>query len=276
MVIIPRHARNKGEFCIYHVILRGNEKKNIFFTEEEKQRFKETLSKMMVKYNFKTHAFCIMDNHVHLIINDNGNDISKIMKSINISYAYFYNRIHRRCGHLFQDRFRSEIIKDEVYFLQVSKYIHNNPVKAGIVKSAGEYKWSSYNLYTGREKDRYNLVETEKLLGIISSIRSKAVSEYIRYVSEDEETAKIMDVEEYGINDEETNALLINTIEEARIRMAKTAKDMGYTNEDIYNNISLRNILIKEIRKNSLLTLKQIGELFRGLSESRVSRILKN
>ncbi|MCD5406443.1 MAG: transposase, partial [Desulfotomaculum sp.] len=86
-----------------------------------------------------------MDNHTHLIIYDNGNDISKLIKSINISYRYYFNNTYKRSGHLFQDGFKSELIIDDNYLLQVSKYIHNNPVKAGMVKT---YKWSSYNIYT--------------------------------------------------------------------------------------------------------------------------------
>jgi putative transposase len=90
-----------------------------------------------------------MDNHIHLFINDNGKDISQIIISINISYANYFNRTYKKCGHIFQDRFKRELINDGSYLLEVSKYIHNNPVKAGIFKEPAEYKWSSNGFFAG-------------------------------------------------------------------------------------------------------------------------------
>jgi putative transposase len=103
---MPRIAREKGEFSTYHIILRGNERKNIFLQDDDKIRFLNIMSRMMEKYNFILESYCLMDNHVHLLINDNGNDISKIIKSINVSYAYYFNHNYKRVGHLFQDRFK--------------------------------------------------------------------------------------------------------------------------------------------------------------------------
>jgi REP element-mobilizing transposase RayT len=85
-----------------------------------------------------------MDNHVHLLINEGDDEIGKIMKRINISYSYYFNKKYGRIGHLFQDRFKSEGIDSDAYLLSVVRYIHNNPVKAGLVKNIEEYKWSSY------------------------------------------------------------------------------------------------------------------------------------
>jgi len=189
------NARDKGEFTTYHVIQRGNERKNIFVSDNDRIRFLDTLARMKEKYNFLVYAYCLMDNHIHLVINDNGNDISKLIKSINVSYVYYFNQIYKRCGHLFQDRFRSEIIQDGRYLLQVSKYIYNNPVKAGMVRKAEEYKWSSYNIYTGRCKDIQKLIDTGKILGIISNNSAKAVKAYAEYVIEDE-MMQVMDIEE--------------------------------------------------------------------------------
>ena len=131
---MPRVQRVKGEFSTYHVVQRGNEKKKIFRDDEDKAKFLETLAKAREKYNFLLYAYCLMDNHIHLLVNDNGNDISKLMKSINVSYVSYFNRAYQRCGHLFQDRFKSELVKDDRYLLEVSRYIHNNPVKAKMVE----------------------------------------------------------------------------------------------------------------------------------------------
>ena len=270
---MPRQIREKGEFGIYHIIQRGNERKNLFNGDDDKTRFLDTLQKMKKKYNFKIYAYCLMDNHVHLIIDDNGNDISKIIKSINISYAYYFNKIYRRCGHLFQDRFKSELIDNNSYLLEVSRYIHNNPVKAGMVKEPSDYKWSSYNIYVGVDKDKSELVNSSKILECISEKREIAIKAYIEFVLKQETTEiKIMDIEDQ-INEKE-NKDYIYTIEEARKKIIEIAEKDDISYVDLLKNIRARDELIKTIRKNSFLTLKQIGELFGGISESRISRIL--
>jgi len=124
---MPRLQRIKGEFSTYHVMQRGNEKKDIFRSDKDRFKFLEIISKAKEKHNFKVYVYCLMDNHVHLVINDNGNDISMLMKSINVSYVTYFNRIHQRSGHLFQDRFRSELIKDDRYLTQVGMQVENRP-----------------------------------------------------------------------------------------------------------------------------------------------------
>lgn len=271
---MPRQARVKGEFSIYHVIQRGNEKKSIFLSDEDRSRFIEILVNMKKKYNFLLYAYCLMDNHIHLMIDDNGNDISKIVKSINISYAQYFNRIYSRCGHLFQDRFKSEMVNNEGYLFELSRYIHNNPVRAGIVKKPHEYFWSSFNIYTGRNKDYCGLIDKRRILDCFSSRHAKAVREYIEFVSrEEDENIRIMDVDE-TLTGTDYNSDYICTMEQARLRIREAAENKEIHSNDLKNYLVLRNELISRIRRNSSLSLKQIGELFGGLSVSRVSRIL--
>lgn len=273
---MPRRARIKGEFSTYHVIQRGNERKNIFQGDDDKSRFLETLDRMKIKYNFLIYAYCLMDNHVHLIINDNGNDISQIIKSINISYAYYFNRIYKRCGHLFQDRFKSERIDDDVYLMEVSRYIHNNPVKAGMVKEPLDYKWSSYGVYTGSQKDIRRLVDKSRILGYISENHEIAVRNYIGYVTtKEEQEIKIMDIDEDSFGMKENNDSIL-TFSQAQKSLEERLSKKELTYDQMLLQTRLRNELIKEMRKGSLLTMKQLGVLFGGISESRVSRILSN
>jgi len=270
---VPRQARIKGEFSIYHIIQRGNEKKNLFLSSEDNAKFVEILGRMKIKYKFFLYAFCLMGNHVHLLIDDNGNDISKIIKSVNVSYAQYFNRKYQRCGHLFQDRFWSELVKDERYFLQVSRYIHNNPVRAGVAKEPAEYCWSSYNIYAGRTEDLYKLIDKGKVLAIFSPDPEIALREYMEFMHcEESSLESFLDVEEdfNGVN----NSDCISSVEQARIRIKHALAMENIPNEELNNNIRVRNDLMKQIRRNSSLTLKEIGELFGGISESRVSRIL--
>lgn len=270
---MPRVSRDKGVFCTYHIIQRGNEKKDIFFLEEDRDKFINILDRAKNKYNFLMYAYCLMNNHVHLLLNDNGNDISQVIKSINISYVSYFNRTYKRCGHLFQDRFKSELIMDDNYLIEVSRYIHNNPVKACIVQNAGDYEWSSYNVYTG-SANSYNFLDTNKVLNYFSNKNAIAVREYIKFVTQQNgQQIKIMDVDESILPDEKMNNEYTTTVKEAIVKLEAILKTKNYTYDDLSNDMELRNSLMKHTRENSSLTLKQIGQIFGGISESRVSRI---
>jgi putative transposase len=274
-VIMPRAARPRGEFSTYHIITRGNEKKKIFLDSGDKERFLEILSRVKTKYNFLVYVYCLMDNHLHLIIYDNGTDLSLIMKSLNVSYVSYFNRKHQRVGHLFQDRYKSEPIDDDTYLLELSKYIHNNPVKAGIVKDALEFKWSSFRQYVfGDFHDKNEILSTSKILSILSEKQDVAQQEYYQYVSDSEETIKA-NISSGFISAEGKTRDSALLMEEAREKINKMAESKGLTVEELINNRKIRDEAIRELRGNSSLKLKEIGELLGGLSESRVSRILK-
>jgi REP element-mobilizing transposase RayT len=272
---MPRQAREKDKFCIYHVIQRGNNKGEIFIADRDRGKFIEILARMKSKYNFLVYAYCLMSNHIHLVIDDNGNDISRLIKSVNVSYALYFNKKYKRVGHLFQDRFKSEIITNDRYLLQVSKYIHNNPVKANMVIAPEEYYWSSYNIYLGRMENKYDLVDTTKILGLISDNTGRAAKQYALYVNQKEAKApQVMDVEDnYTAGDKQDSGIII-TVKEAKEKIEEIASKNRLTYEQLLRNKRLRNETIKEIREVSSLTMQQLGEVFGGLSASRVSRIL--
>lgn len=272
---MPRIARIKGEFSTYHVIMRGNERKNIFILDDDKARFLDTLKRMRDKYNYKLEAFCLMDNHVHLLINDNGNDISKILKSINVSYAYYFNHVYKRTGHLFQDRFKSELVDNDNYLLIVSAYIHNNPVKAGMVNSPDKYKWSSYNFYIGAKEDKENLVETNRILGLFSNQRKKACLDYHNYVLKFEPVSEILDIEEDRLLYTKENKDYIDSFEAAQELVHKELEMKGKTLEQLKKDKELRLELIKRLRRNSNLSLKEIGKICGGVSQSMICKLLK-
>ena len=184
---MPRLARLKEENAVYHVMSRGNNREPIFFCDDDKVRYLETLKRYKEKYQVQIYAYCLMDNHVHVIIDSNGQDISKIVHGINLSYAQYINRTYKRCGHLFQDRFKSKIVDTDNYLLTASKYIHDNPVRAGITKSAIEYKWSSIRIYGG-EKDKHKIIDEECILECFSEDKKRARELYLEYMEEQSET----------------------------------------------------------------------------------------
>jgi REP element-mobilizing transposase RayT len=272
---MPRTARIKGEFSTYHVIIRGNERKNIFLSDDDKTRFIDTLKRMKDKYNYKLEAYCLMDNHVHLLINDNGNDISKILKSISISYVYYFNYAYKRIGHLFQDRFKSELVDNNNYLMIVSAYIHNNPVKADIVNSPEMYKWSSYNYYIGAKNDKDDFVETDRILSQFSNQPKKACIAYRNYVLRFEPMSEILDIEEDRYLYKKENSDYIDSFE-AALKIVQQELEIVHKNfEQLNKDKGLRLELIKRLRKNSNLSLKEIGQLCGGISQSMVCKLLK-
>ena len=128
-------------------MLRGANQNTIFHDEEDFRKFLYVLSFYKNICNYKILAYCLMKNHVHLLIQENGEELSLIIKRMASKYVYWYNAKYNRIGHLYQDRYRSEPVEDDVYFMTVLRYIHQNPVKAGITKNIEDYKFSSYNEY---------------------------------------------------------------------------------------------------------------------------------
>lgn len=271
---MPRIQRLRDEFSTYHVIMRGNEKKNIFWHDDDRVRFLTTIAKAKEKYNFLVYAYCLMNNHVHLLVNDNGNDISKLMKSINVSYVSYFNRVYQRCGHLFQDRFKSQLVKDDRYLLEVSRYIHNNPVKAKIVVKPEDFRWSSYNIYCGKADDAFDILETKLILGYFSGDKRKSVPEYEKFVSDSNLVEEnMLDIEEEFQESRDPDQDYINGISSARVCMEQILAKEQITIQELIENKQKRNEIIKFFRNNSSLSLEEIGKLFGGISISQIRRI---
>ena len=160
---MPRSARNHSESGYYHVVNREIGRQILFEKKGDYVRFLDTLRRYLKEEPFELIAYCLMENHFHLLLHTKDN-LEGIMKRLSCSYAYYFNEKYEREGHLFQDRFRSEPITDDSYLLAAVRYIHNNPVKAGIC-SREEYPWSSWHEYA----DQPDLVSTG-LVSILSEI----------------------------------------------------------------------------------------------------------
>ena len=143
---MPRQSRVQSRSGYIHVIIRGIGKQILFEDEEDYRRFLSTLERFCLETEIKVCAYCLMENHVHLLVRDPKNRISLLMKKLGVSYSGYFNRKYVRSGHLLQDRYLSENVEEYNYFLTVFRYILKNPQKAGICK-ASEYPWSSYALY---------------------------------------------------------------------------------------------------------------------------------
>ena len=144
---MPRKSREKSENSTYHIMLRGINQQQIFEEEEDYKKFIEILKHYQAVSEYKIYAYCLMGNHVHLLMEFFKEDVGQVFKRIGAKYVYWYNIKYSRKGHLFQDRFKSEPVDDDSYFLTVMRYIHQNPIKAGLCKKVDGYKYSSFQEY---------------------------------------------------------------------------------------------------------------------------------
>lgn len=144
---MPRLARKSSASGYYHIFLRGNNKQQIFFEREDYTRFFSVLRQFREPCGYEIIAWCLMGNHIHLAIHEGKEPISLAMQKIEGSFVYWYNIKYNRVGHLFQNRFGSEPVEDENYLLKLVRYIHMNPVAAGICKHPVDYRYSSYSYY---------------------------------------------------------------------------------------------------------------------------------
>lgn len=171
---MPRTARKKSKTGIYHIILRGINRQIIFEDGEDAGKFLQTLKDCKEKSGYKLYAYCLMGTHIHLLIKEEKEDLGIIMRRIGAGYVYWYNWKYERCGHLFQDRYKSEVVENENYLLTVLRYIHQNPLKAGVVKDIKEYKWSSYSEFIGKNI----IIDSDFILDLFSKDRKKAVDSF--------------------------------------------------------------------------------------------------
>lgn len=177
---MPRVARKKSRSGIYHVILRGVNKQTIFEDDEDRLRLLDILRRYKQICNLKFYAYCLMDNHIHLLMRETDESIGLSIKRISSSYVHWYNAKYERCGHLFQERFRSENVESKRYFLTVLRYIHQNPVKAGLAVNAFEADWTSINEYFGAT----SLIDNDFGLSLFSSGDGKTESQqFVDYMS---------------------------------------------------------------------------------------------
>lgn len=138
--------------AIYHVLSRGNERQDIFIGDDDRTLFLDTLAEISDRFKVDICAYVLMGNHYHLLLRTRRSNLSKAMQWLGVTYTNRFNRRHGRSGHLFQGRFKSMLVQNDAYLLQLSYYIHRNPLRAGRIKRLADYSWSSYNAYAYGKK----------------------------------------------------------------------------------------------------------------------------
>ncbi len=181
---MARPLRFEIEDALYHITARGNERKQIFIEEEDNKKFITLLSELPGRYGVNIHAYVLMSNHYHLLIETPKGNISKAMHYLNVSYTVYFNRKNGRSGHLLQGRYKSFIIEKESYLLAVSRYIHLNPVRARVVARPEEHRWSSYRSYIGKGGNGSKWLTTAWMLEQFSKDKKTARRLYRAFVEE--------------------------------------------------------------------------------------------
>ena len=251
---MARVARKRSDSGIYHIMIRGINRQNIFEDDEDRYKLLEILRYFDTQGKYKVYSYCLMGNHVHLLLKEAEDSISDAVKRISSTYVLWYNKKYKRYGHLFQDRFKSEPVENMGYFLTVLRYIHQNPLKAKMVSNILETKWTSYYEYISES----NFIDVDLALDVFSLYRNIAIELYIKYM-EEENKDQCIDLEDrIYVDDQE----IISYLKSIGIPSISHLQQM---------DIASRNLIIKEMKNIQSVTIRQISRVT-GLSKSVVGR----
>lgn len=250
---MPRQARKESGTGIHHVMMRGINHQNIFEDAEDYYQFITTLDRMRVQYDDNGlpcgtsctyYAYCLMTNHVHLLIRERDESVGETIKRIASSYVYYYNRKYGRDGHLFKERFKSEPVNDMAYFTVLLRYIHQNPVKAGIVEHVKDYEYSSWGEFDGTVEPVFQICDTRTVL---NRIPFKELEEWVNDPLDDDVNCLDNDNEKprYRLSDDQVWQHII--------------KLTGVTNSSDFQKLN------KDKQRETLRTLLDIGASVRQL-----------
>jgi REP element-mobilizing transposase RayT len=185
---MPRPLRNFVEDGVYHANARGVDRLTIFRDDQDREKFLELAEKVIVDRGWSCLGYCLMDNHYHLLVRTPAADLAAGMQYINGQYARYFNKRWGRTGHLFQGRYHHQTVESDEHLLEVARYIPLNPVRAGMVASAGDWPWSSHRTMTGRKRAPW--VDVKDLLARFAAAfgsNAESPEEYARFVAAEEE-----------------------------------------------------------------------------------------
>lgn len=252
---MPRVSRESLNSNYFHVIVQGIEKKYILDIYKLKEKYKELLMKNIEKYNVNLLSYCIMDNHAHMLMyTEDIKELSTLMKSVNTSYALYYNKLNNRVGYVFRSRYLSEPIKSQAQLYRTVSYIHLNPVSAKICKFPELYYFSSYNDFINKRG-----IANEECLNLLKFDVQNYIKEFVfmhyMHVEGLEYTEKLTKLEENEIIQEYINEYRINDIvfqsdkvikmieelKKKRISLSRIAKYFNISTQKLKNIISDKN-----------------------------------
>ncbi|MDP4089994.1 MAG: transposase [Bacillota bacterium] len=280
---MPRTARKKHGGAIFHIMVRSISELILFKDAGDSDRYLNLIKKYQKLYLFNVYSYCLMGNHAHLIIDCCGADISKIMKSINQSYAMYYNIKYKRHGHVFQDRFKSKIVDNNDYLITLSAYIHNNPKDINRYKDdVASYPYSSLSIFLGTSQDRYYLLNSKFILELFSNNVQKARKTYLellKHAPSIGEEIHIADDAEFKIEEKnyrsERNFVLREVPSTDIKAFIEDCCSTSFNPLLKYNrkNNEMKAVYIVILRCLCNLSIKNIGLMFENMTPSNVWRL---
>jgi len=291
---MARPLRIEYEGAFYHVTSRGNDRKRIYFTDSDYYKFRSYLKEAQQKYGYVLHCYVLMPNHYHLLLETPHANVSKVMHYMNGSYTNYINKKHRRSGHLFQGRYKAIVVDRDNYLLELSRYLHLNPVRARLVTNPIDYVHSSYKSYVSKSKE--NFVSCNLILQMISKDRKKAEQWYADFVEQaiqEEPQSPLKHV--YGgmiLGGRQFIKGVLGKLEEDILSREEIsyrrelkgvwrsdevidiiASHLRVSRQEVFRNKGgHRKIAIYLIKEYTWMTNREIGELFGNMSYSAVSK----
>jgi REP element-mobilizing transposase RayT len=275
---MTRSLRIEFSGALYHLTSRGNARQNIFMVDEDRDDFLNVLSKACDRYYWQCHAYCLMSNHYHLLIETRIPSLSRGMQYINGVYTQSFNRRHNRVGHVLQGRFKSILVDRDSYMLELARYIVLNPVRARMVRFAEEWPWSSYRATAGLAI-AHPALTTDWVLGNFGEQRKSAELSYKNFVRQGNNQAspwEMLKNQIYLGSDEFVDKMQreLDPVQ-SLVDIPKPQKQRAPQPLSYYKNkYKERNRAMAEAYRSGHYTLIQIGDAF-GVSYATVSRAVK-
>ena len=256
---MPRRAREKSETGIYHIMIRGANRQEIFHDDKDRFRFLETLKKAKLTSEAQVYGWCLMNNHVHLLLKEGNEEISITMKRLGVSYVWYYNQKYKTIGHLFQDRFKSEKVETDKYLLTVLRYIHQNPLKAQLVKSVEQWQWSSCLGYYGNKVYPESLLDKALILKMFSEEEREARVMFKLFNEQEINDSCLDDIthEKVKLSDDEARLEVLKVISGIEIAQVKSLPKKE------------RDPILKKVKKIENITQRQAARIL-GISPSLI------
>jgi len=280
---MARPLRIEYPGALYHITSRGDRGERIYENDADRMAFLQTLERVVERFRWVCHAYCLMGNHYHLLVETPEPNLSRGMRQLNGVYTQNHNRRHRKTGHVFQGRYKSVLIQKESHLLEVSRYVVLNPVRAGLVERAEQWRWSSYGATAGLSQPPPFLT-TDWLLAQFGEKRDRAQSEYRRFVREGTGESPVPWEELVGgflLGDEAFIARCQALVEKSRPRqdLSRVERYVGRpTLEELFAQVSPRDRGARDPRVSRAYldhgyTMKEIAD-FLGLHYTTISVII--
>lgn len=253
---MPRTPRAFCDSKVYHVILKGIDNQDIFYDDQDRYVFLENISKSKKKYTYKVFAYCLMNNHIHMVIQVEDVLLSKAIQSLTIRYVYYFNNKYEREGPFVRNRFKSKVIESKDYFLEVCRYVHRNPENANIEKTEN-YKWSSFNDYINGK----GITCTDLLLYYFNN----SITDFVKYTLKCENLEYISNLADFELISKLTDDQLTNIIKD-KFKLDSIEEVPKFLKNSAKEELE---ITIKEINKIKGTNPRQISRVI-GINKKRI------